>query len=232
MKPHLHAISSAKKHGGKMEDYMDIHDFMDSTKAALPDVRHRAILHNSFGCFIVEKVFGTVRHNSDGKMYSTRDIAEQHIMEDLGGHIPTIEEWLRDVKIAPWMGPTKKEKKFIPFEAPLSEEMPFGYTLKEKTINLDSVWYWVNKDGLVSKNFDSKEDAIKSVNEHYAEDLKLKSKSDNLPSGYRIISEYLDDGTYRYKWKHEESGTYAPLWVETRKAAIESAGNNYYNRSR
>lgn len=33
---------------------------MDQTKACLPDVRHRAILHSSFGCFLAEQVFGHI----------------------------------------------------------------------------------------------------------------------------------------------------------------------------
>lgn len=121
-KPWIHAKSSARKFGGEPEDYLDIHDFMDSTKAALADVRHRAILHNSFGCFIAEKVFGTVRTNSDGKEYSPRDVAEQHILEDMG-HIPTIERWLKEIPIEGWMGPPKARKRvFIPFNKTDDEE--------------------------------------------------------------------------------------------------------------
>lgn len=85
---------------------------MDSTKASLPDIRHRAILHSSFGCFIVEKVFGTVLTNSDGKEISVRDIAEDHVKEDLGT-IPTIEKWLSKLPIEPWMaGGVKRFEKF------------------------------------------------------------------------------------------------------------------------
>lgn len=118
MKPYIHAQSSAKKYGGKYEDYLDIHEFMDSTKAALADVRHRAILHSSFGCFIVEQVFGSVRTNSDGKKYSPRDVAEDHCMEDLG-FIPSMEHWLRNMSIQKWMGgrANKNDRvKFIPLE--------------------------------------------------------------------------------------------------------------------
>ena len=32
MKPWIHAKNSVRKHGGKPEDYQDIHDFIDSTK--------------------------------------------------------------------------------------------------------------------------------------------------------------------------------------------------------
>ena len=68
MKPYIHARNSVKRYGGTVEDYQKIHDFFDSTKAAFADVRHRAILHNSFGIFLVESVFGTTITNSDGKV--------------------------------------------------------------------------------------------------------------------------------------------------------------------
>jgi len=81
---------------------MPVHDFFDSTKAAWADVRHRAILHSSFGIFLIEKVFGTNIVNSDGKTVSVRGIAEDHVVEDCG-HIPTIEQWLKDLPVKDWM---------------------------------------------------------------------------------------------------------------------------------
>lgn len=119
MKPFLHSRIHAKKYGGVPEDYSDIDDFIDSTKQAVPDVRHRAILHSAFGCFLVERVFGRTRVNSAGKEYSTRDIAEDHIMQDLG-FIPTLEKYLNNMEIQPWMSGTMKSnvkpKKFIAIE--------------------------------------------------------------------------------------------------------------------
>lgn len=102
MKPYIHARSSASKFGGVAEDYIEIHNFMDSTKAALPDSRHRAILHNSFGIFLAEKVFGVTITNSEGRKVSVRDVAEQHVIEDMG-FIPTIEKWFENMAIEPWM---------------------------------------------------------------------------------------------------------------------------------
>ena len=107
MKPYLHAKISVKKFGGKAEDYMDIHNFIDSSKACMPDIRHRAILHSAFGCFLVEQMYGIVRTNSDGKEYSPRDVAEEHIKEDLG-FIPTMEHYLNNMTIQPWMSGTMK----------------------------------------------------------------------------------------------------------------------------
>lgn len=57
-KPIIHARSSARRYGGEPEDYLPIHDLMDSSKAAFPDNRHRALTHNSWFFFIVEKIFG------------------------------------------------------------------------------------------------------------------------------------------------------------------------------
>lgn len=102
-KPIIHAKSSARKYGGSPECYLDIHQFMDSTKASLADVRHRALLHSSWGCFIVEQVFGVERINSAGKAYSPRDVAEDHCIEDLG-FIPSVEKWLGNMAIQTWMG--------------------------------------------------------------------------------------------------------------------------------
>lgn len=120
MKPFLHSKIHVKKYGGKPEDYADIDDFIDSTKVSVPDVRHRAILHSAFGCFLVEKIFGRTRHNSDGKEYSPRDIAEDHIQQDLG-FIPTMEHYLNNMLIQPWMSGTEKKNagsksKFIKLE--------------------------------------------------------------------------------------------------------------------
>lgn len=117
MKPLLHAKSSVRKWGGKVEDYLPIHDYFDSSKAALADVRHRAIFHSAFGIYIIEHIFGTYITNSDGKQVSVRDIGEQHVVEDLG-FIPSMEQWLRNIPMQDWMNGkrTKKNAKHIPME--------------------------------------------------------------------------------------------------------------------
>lgn len=103
MKPFLHARGSVARWGGKPEDYIAIHDLIDHSKIAMPDMRHRAVLHNAFGCFIVERVFGHTITNSDGRQVSTRDVAEEHIKEDLG-FIPSLEDFLADLPMQVWHG--------------------------------------------------------------------------------------------------------------------------------
>jgi len=104
VKPWRHARNSARKYGGRPEDYQDIHDFLDSPKVALPDVRFRAVTHNAWGCYLVERVFGVTRVNGAGRTYSPRDVAEDHVLEDYGFRIPTLEWCLRELPLATWMG--------------------------------------------------------------------------------------------------------------------------------
>jgi len=103
VKPYIHAKNSVKRYGGTVEDYLPIHNWFDSTKAATADFYHRAILHNSFGIFLAEQLFGVVICNSDGKNISVRDIAEDHVKEDCCGKIPTIDEWLGELQPKAWM---------------------------------------------------------------------------------------------------------------------------------
>jgi len=110
MKPYYHARLSVKKYGGEIDDYIDIHNFIDSSKSTLADVRHRALIHSSFGCFLVEKVYGVTIKNSQDKIVNTRDLAEDHILEDLG-FIPSPDKWLRNMRIEPWMSGTRKTKR-------------------------------------------------------------------------------------------------------------------------
>jgi hypothetical protein len=125
MKPYLHAKSSAKKYGGVPDDYLAIHQFMDSSKAAVADVRHRALFHSAFGCFVVEQLFGVTRTNSEGKSYSPRDVAEDHCIEDLG-FIPTVDRWFRNMPIETWMGGpasrTEQERRKSHFFVPLEDD--------------------------------------------------------------------------------------------------------------
>lgn len=91
--PYYHSLSSAKKFGGTWEDYIALHAFMDSTKAHVADARHRLLLHNAFGIFVVQLIVGTTFvRRSDGKRMATRVILERHVEEDFGGRIPTIGE--------------------------------------------------------------------------------------------------------------------------------------------
>jgi hypothetical protein len=125
--PYYHAKSSAKKFGGAASDYQHIHDWFDQTKSHVADVRHRALLHSSFGIFLCEQVFGTVlTRKSDGRTVPVRTIGEQHVLEDMG-RIPTPQDWLKNMPLEAWMARgAKKLSEELPDDpaAPISEAIP------------------------------------------------------------------------------------------------------------
>lgn len=103
MKPWKHAKNSANKYGGKPEDYLAIHDQIDASKAAHASMKHRVVFHSAFGIYLVERIFGTFISNADGMKVQVRDVAEDHVLEDLG-KIPSLDDWLDHMEMAQWMG--------------------------------------------------------------------------------------------------------------------------------
>lgn len=123
MKPLQHAKISAHKHGGVWQDYIDVHEFFDNTKAHVADMRHRAILHNAWGIYMAQLVFGQVRVNSAGREYSVRDIGEDHVLEDLGT-IPTLNQVIEciDTKHLKWLGGLPVRKRTLITMIPRNNE--------------------------------------------------------------------------------------------------------------
>ena len=128
MKPYLHAKNSVKKFGGQINNYLEIHNWFDQTKAHVADMRHRLFLHNSFGCFLAEQVFGTYIINSEGGKVQVRDIAEQHILEDMG-RIPSLQDCLEKVPFHSWLGVKKTVPKRFNLET--------GEFINEEEENVD-----------------------------------------------------------------------------------------------
>jgi hypothetical protein len=110
--PLHHSISSQKKWGGHVDDYLPIHNWFDETKMHYPDMRHRAMRHHSEGIFWCEQQFGTYITNSDGRMVPVRAIGEQHCMEDLGW-IPTIKDYLDNMETKGWMFKPGEGRKML-----------------------------------------------------------------------------------------------------------------------
>ncbi len=111
-----HAKSSAKNFGGIWEDYIELHNFMDHTKAHIADSRHRLLLHNSWGIFLVERIFGGIwTCKSNGRHIPTRAILEKHVLEDLHC-IPTLEQCFVNVPIEAW-----QFKKALPLSREFNE---------------------------------------------------------------------------------------------------------------
>lgn len=112
MKPLLHAKASVRKHGGIVEDYLAIHEWFDQTKAHVPDMRHRALLHNSWGIYLAQSVFGFYLTNRDECHVSTRDVGEEHVLEDLG-RIPTVQDYLVGMPLYHWLGGPRRRRTVV-----------------------------------------------------------------------------------------------------------------------
>lgn len=117
--PYHHALSSAKKWGGCVEDYLPIHDWFDESKSHMADFRHRALRHHAEGIFMAEHFFGKAITNSAGRVIPVRWVGEQHVQEDLG-RIPTVADWMKNIRPETWMlGRVKNLEKELTDSKPL-----------------------------------------------------------------------------------------------------------------
>ena len=98
MNAEIHARNSARKYGGKPSDYIGYHHFMDQCRSRLFDVRHRLITHNTWFIGIALRILNAEIRNSDGKIVDARSVLEDHVREDMGGRLPTLEENFRSIK--------------------------------------------------------------------------------------------------------------------------------------
>lgn len=102
--PMIHSKSSVKRWGGKPEDYLAIHELIDSPKATMNNNSSRALTHNTwFAYTIIPKIFGYNITNSDGKSVDTVDIAMLHIAEDFRmKFVPTPQDYLKHMEVQAW----------------------------------------------------------------------------------------------------------------------------------
>lgn len=72
MKPLQHAQISQKNYVGSWEDYIEVHNFLDSSKAACAHFKHRFFLHHAEGIEFGVRIFGENLINSEGKTIEIR----------------------------------------------------------------------------------------------------------------------------------------------------------------
>jgi hypothetical protein len=111
MNPFFHSKSSVKRWGGKVEDYIQLHELLDSPKATINNNSARLLTHNTWFVYtIIPKIFGYNIINSDGKSVDTIDIAMLHLAEDFRFKgIPTPQDYLENLVVQPWMNNGVKE---------------------------------------------------------------------------------------------------------------------------
>jgi hypothetical protein len=103
--PMIHSKSSVKRWGGKVEDYLPIHELIDSPKVAMNNNTSRMLTHNVWFCYhIIPKIFGYNITNSDGRSVDTIDVAMLHVAEDFRmKFVPTIQDYLKHMDVQAWM---------------------------------------------------------------------------------------------------------------------------------
>jgi hypothetical protein len=124
--PEIHAKSSVKRWGGKIEDYLAIHEFIDSPKETMNNNTARVLTHNTWFAYkVIPKVFGYNITNSAGRSVDCVDVAMLHILEDFRmKFVPTPQDYLKHLELQAWMCNGVK---------PLDNED--GYKIAEQFIN-------------------------------------------------------------------------------------------------
>ena len=81
-KSDVHANSSMKKFGGKANDYIEIHEMMDSSKVFCADNRHRSLFHHTAGVYYMQKMFG-VDFDEIEKLKNKYNLGEEFVSDIL-----------------------------------------------------------------------------------------------------------------------------------------------------
>jgi len=101
----IHSESSIKRWGGKLEDYLHLHEKMDCHKAYVSDNRARVLTHTMFWVKeVMIPIYGSYITLEGGKKVSVKDICEQHILEDFKmKFIPTPQDFIQEMEFKKWM---------------------------------------------------------------------------------------------------------------------------------
>jgi hypothetical protein len=104
MRPWQHARASAQRAGRDWRSDLPIHEFLDLTKAACPDLRHRMILHNSdLGPALASLAFAS--------RPEAASVALRHVWEDMRGE-PKLASWLAGCDLARLPAPPLRRRNF------------------------------------------------------------------------------------------------------------------------
>jgi hypothetical protein len=114
-----HSLLSKKKFKGEAEDYLEIHKFLDSSKLFYFNIKHRVLLHHTYGIDLCIQKFGETLITAENQKILIRDVAAEHCKEDLMGVVPTVNNWFKYVDdsllnlIKPIIPSDSKLKEFI-----------------------------------------------------------------------------------------------------------------------
>jgi hypothetical protein len=94
-----HAQLSARKFKCAVEDTLQLHKLMDSSKFFFPASQHRLFSHNTWFIQVLTELVGdTVPNTLNGQTLSTRDVLYEHCKEDHNGKVPSLQDWLACIR--------------------------------------------------------------------------------------------------------------------------------------
>ena len=98
--PMKHAESSARRFGGRVEDYLQIHDWFDESKAFMADFRHRALrtMRKAFSCASTSSVSQSPTAKANKFLCAT---SENNMRARISGAYPLHK--LSQIKPVRWM---------------------------------------------------------------------------------------------------------------------------------
>lgn len=108
MKPIHHALVSVRLFGGRPEAYLPVHNAFDMSKAALPDMRHRAALHSVDHGKAVMKLIFPERIGET----TLENVCAQHVNDDQGFDV-TLDHWLSECSVPAYAMGFRKAPKEI-----------------------------------------------------------------------------------------------------------------------
>ncbi|SFW61246.1 DUF6915 family protein [Chitinophaga sancti] len=153
-----HSLLSAKKFNGHANDYLAVHKFMDASKLFYYHMKHRVLLHNTYGIELCIRKFGETLVNADQQTILIRDIAAEHCREDLMGFVPTLNNWFTytDDALADLINPVNpadtllKEFVFLPLvmsglpASLIITHSNFGVYLVKEMMGIDYALEWAS----------------------------------------------------------------------------------------
>ena len=103
--PVYHAESSVRLFGGRVEDYLPIHQWFDESSSHCADCRHRVYRHHTLGIAESVREFGPyllIVDKGRERRVPVHYIGNQHCLEDMAC-VPTLQDWIAGMQIKSWM---------------------------------------------------------------------------------------------------------------------------------
>ena len=105
MHPYHHALSSQRRHGGEISDYLALHSWFDASKTVLGHFTHRALRHHREGVAEAVRIFGETIAIADGARVPIEVLSLQHLAEDMS-MLPSAADWLGQIVLPAALTPT------------------------------------------------------------------------------------------------------------------------------